>query len=168
MSNTVIRSFVISMLGIAFAVPAVAQVDDLTNLGDTIAKSIQSKKPEWHYESQTPMKGSEGVIIQQWSSESQSIRVAIVYHKSTEEAAKAMRDTARDSPTVEALADLADEGFSWGRGTVSLRRRNLTIDVRAVTTKLTLDHADADKDLKEEQRLCKEFARLVADAFKGS
>lgn len=170
MGNILIRGLAVAAVVIALVLTPVAQsrVFDLTNLGDTIAKSIQLKKPEWRYESVTPMKGSENVILQQWISATQSVRVAIVPHKSVEDAAKAMRDTARDGGTLEALPDLADEAFSWGRGTVSFRRQHLTIHVSAVTTSDTLDLDETTKNLKEERSLCKEFARIVADAIKGS
>jgi hypothetical protein len=79
-----------------------------------------------------------------------------------------MRELARDGRTVEAVPDLADEGFSWGRGTVSFRRHDLTIHISTVTTVVAFDLEESDKNLKEEQKTSKEFARLVADAIKGN
>lgn len=164
-----LRGFAGVTLAVALAMTAVAQspVSDLTRLGDVIAKSVQLKKPEWHFESIIPQKPSENVILQQWTLADQSVRVAIVPHSSPEDAAKAMGDLARDGQSIEAVQDLADEGFSWGRGTVSFRRQHMTIHVSAVTTSLTRDPKVAAKNLQGERKICKEFARLIADAIKG-
>src|SRR5437660_1300988 len=165
-----IRRFAATTLGVALATTAFAQnpVSDLTRLGDVIANSIQLKKPEWHFESLVPMRESEKVILQQWTFGDQSLRVALVPHNSPEDAARAMSDVARDGQSIEAVPDLADEGFAWGRGIVSFRKQNVTIHVSAVTTNVTRDPKVVAKNVKEERKLCKEFARLIADAIKGS
>jgi hypothetical protein len=60
-----------------------------------------------------------------------------------------------------------DEGITWGRGVVSFRKRNLTIDVSAANTDSTLDPTELAKNLVDERKVAKEFARLVADVIKG-
>ncbi len=138
----------------------------LERLGDEIADSVQLKNPTWRHEQVAPMKGSENVLLQQWSSESQSVRIAIVLHNSQDITRKVMRDLVRDGQVKEILVDLGDEGVAWGRGTVSFRTRNLTIDVSAVMKTPALDVTKAAANLAEERKLSKEFARLVADAIK--
>jgi hypothetical protein len=54
----------------------------------------------------------------------------------------------------------------WGRGVVSFRKRNLTIDVSATNTNPTLDLNEAAKNTADERKLAKEFAVLAAEAIK--
>jgi len=112
------------------------------------------------------MKGSKNVLLQQWSSESQSVRIAIVMRNSQDDTRKVMGDLVRDGNVKEILVGLGDEGVAWGRGSVSFRRHNLTVDVSALTTTPALDVTKATANLAEERKLSKEFARLVADAIK--
>ncbi len=76
---------------------------ELAVLGDKIVNSIQSKKPEWKYEVVTPISGSANVLLQQ-TFEDESIRIAIVPHKSSDEAAKAIQNLSQHyrcgTPTV--------------------------------------------------------------------
>ena len=159
------------------AASGVAQTPShLTTLGDNIVASIQGIKTDWKYEPVPPMKGSDGIILQQWTDgvllqqwtlEDESVRISIVRYESTDHAAKAMADLARDGSVRETVQGLGDEGFSWGRGTVSFRRRDLTIHVSAVVTKPTLDLKLVAENVKKERQLCKEFARLVAEAIRN-
>jgi hypothetical protein len=56
--------------------------------------------------------------------------------------------------------------MSWGRGVVSFRKRNLTIDVSAINTGPVFDVNAAAKSTADERKLAKEFALLVVDALK--
>lgn len=162
-----LRAFLVLTLLAAGSMPAHPQNSfELTTLGENIVNSIQSKEPDWKYESVSPITGSADIILQQWTLEYLSVRIAIVSHRSVDEAAKAMRDLARVGQATERLQDLGDEGISWGRGIVSFRKRNLRIDVSAVDTHPTLDVTEVAKYVGDERKLCKKFARLVADAIK--
>jgi len=139
---------------------------DLTALGDSVVSSIQSKKPDWKYEAVQPMSGSTGVILQQWTLDNQSVRIAIVAHKSTQDAAMAISKLANERQLIERLQGVGDEGITWGRGVVSLRKRNLTIDVSATNTEPVLDLSEAARNTADERKLAKDFAMLVANATK--
>lgn len=139
-----------------------------------IGNSIQSAKPEWKYENVAPITVSgdvvpqepnPDVILQQWSFENQSVRIAIVSHRSVSEATAAMQNLASRRPTGT-FEGLGDEDVTWGRGTVSFRKLNLTINVTAVIIEPTSDAAEAGKHEPDERKLSKEFALLVAKAIK--
>jgi len=139
---------------------------DLTALGDSIVSSIQSKKPDWKYEAVQPMSGSAGVILQQWTLDHQSVRIAIVVHKSAQDAATMISKLAGERQ-IERLQGMGDEGITWGRGVVSFRKRHLTIDVSVADKDSTLDPTELGKNQADERKVAKEFALLVADVMKG-
>jgi hypothetical protein len=150
------------------AIPTHTQsTSELTALGDNVVSSIQSKKPDWKHEAVQPMSGSAGVILQQWTLDYQSVRIAIVAHKSTQDAATAISKLAQQGQVNERFQGIGDEGMTWGRGVVSFRKRNLTIDVSATNTNPTLDLSEAAKNTADERKLAKEFALLVADVING-
>lgn len=155
-------------LYLAATMMSVAQsnITQPVTLGDTLIKFLQVAKPGWLYEPVDAITGSENVLLQNWSSETQRVRIAIVPHNSVDDATKAIRDIARHGQTKEILPGIGDEGLSWGRGTVSFRTRNLTINVSAVIATPVFDVKTAKANLVAEQNLSKEFARLVADAIK--
>lgn len=139
---------------------------ELTVLADKLASSIQSQKPDWKYQSVQPITGSGDVILQQWTLDNQSIRIAITSYKSAQDAAAAISQLAREGQATERSQSLGDEGITWGRGVVSFRKRNFTIDVSATNTKPTLDLSELNKNAAEERKLAKEFALMAADAIK--
>jgi hypothetical protein len=150
------------------AIPAQTQsTSELMALGDSVVSSIQSMKRDWKYEAVQPISGSVAVILQQWTLDSQSVRIAIVAHKSTQDAATAISKLAREGQLIERVQGFGEEGITWGRGVVSFRKRNLTIDVSAANTDSTLDPTELAKNLVEERKVAKEFALLVADVIKG-
>lgn len=139
---------------------------DLTALGDRVVSYIESEKPDWKHENVQPISGSADVIVQQWTLDNRSVRIAIISHKSTSDAASAISKLAREGQINERLIGLGDDGMTWGRGVVSFRIRNLTIDVSAAKTELTVDLSEAAKNTADERRLAKEFAQLVSDVIK--
>jgi len=150
------------------AIPTPMQsASELMALGESLVSSIQAKKPDWKYEGVQPITDSASVILQKWTVDSQFVRIAIVSHKSTQDAATAISKLAREEQLTERLQGLGDEGITWGRGVVSFRKRNLTIDVSATNTNPTLDSAELSKNLADEHKVAKEFALLVADVIKG-
>jgi hypothetical protein len=136
-------------------------------LGDSVVSSIQSMKRDWKNEAVQPISGRVAVILQQWTLDSQSVRIAIVADKSTQDAATAISKLAREGQLIERVQGFGEEGITWGRGVVSFRKRNLTIDVSAANTDSTLDPTELAKNLVEERKVAKEFALLVADVIKG-
>ena len=138
---------------------------ELSTLGDRVVRYIQSQKADWKYENVQPMTGSANVIVQQWTLDKRSIRIALISQKSTFDAAAAMSKLAREREN-ERLQGFGDEGMAWGRGVVSFRIRNVRIDVSATNTEPVLDLTEAAKNTVDERKLAKEFAMLVANATK--
>ena len=155
----------ILLLG-AFLITHAQTSSELSTLGDRVVSHIQSQKPDWKYESVPPIAASADVIVQQWTLDNRSIRIAIIAHRSTPDAAAAISKLANEGQLRERFQGLGDEGITWGRGVVSFRKRNLTFDVSATNTNPTLDVNDAAKNTPDERKLAKEFAALVADAMK--
>ncbi|MEK6283204.1 MAG: hypothetical protein AABN95_22845 [Acidobacteriota bacterium] len=138
---------------------------ELNSFGETIISSLQAKKSEWKYESVSPMSSSDNVILQQWSFENESVRIAVVSHASVRDAVDAMQVLARGGQRG-GDQQLGEEDVTWGRGTVSFRKRNLTVNVSVVITEPTLDLAEARKHEINQRKIAKEFAHLVASAIK--
>lgn len=157
-----------AILGLLLAVTMRAypqSFPDLATLGDAITTAIQSQKVDWKYNAVSPIKGSTDVILQQWTLDSQSVRIAVVSHKSPADASRALVALITSGRGRHDIEDLGDDAVSWGKNTVSFRRLNLTVDISAVTTNPTLDVTESSGRQVEERKLCKEFARLVADAI---
>ena len=139
---------------------------DLTTLGDRVVSYIESQKPDWKHESVQPTSGSGDVLIPQWTLDNRSVRIAIVSHKSTQDAAAAISRLAREGQANETQPGLGDEGMVWGRGVVSFRKRNFTIDISAANTDPVLDLSEAAKNTADERKLAKEFVQLVSYSIK--
>lgn len=139
---------------------------DLNRLGESIITAVQAKKTDWKYEPVSPIKGSDDVVLQQWTLDSQSIRIAIISHKSPADASKLLVALLTNGGGRQDTEGLGDEAVSWGKNTVSFRRRNLTVDISAVNTNPTLDVTESSNRGVDERKLCKEFAGIVADAIK--
>ena len=139
---------------------------DLTTLKDRVVSYIESQKPDWKYENVQPISGSADVVVQQWTLDNRSVRIAMISYKSTPAAAAAISKLAREGQINERLLGLGDEAMTWGRGVVSFRKRNLTVDVSAANTEPTQDLSEAAKNTADERKLAKEFAQLVSDAIK--
>jgi len=139
---------------------------ELSTLNDAIISYIQSQKADWKYENVQPITGSAAVVLQQWTLDSQSVRIAIISHKSTQDAATAISKLAREGQLIERVQALGDEGISWGRGVVSFRNRNLTIDVSAANIDSTRNPTELSNKGMDAHKIAREFALLVADAIK--
>jgi hypothetical protein len=63
---------------------------DLTAVEDRVVSYIQSQRPDWKYENVQPISDSANVIVQQWTLDNHSVRIAIVAHKSTSDTATAI------------------------------------------------------------------------------
>lgn len=159
--------FVLLIFLVAFHTFIYAQNNsELSTLGDRIVNGIQSQKPDWKYERVQPIADSADVMLQQWTLDNCSIRIAIISHKSIPDADAAISKLAQEGQVNERFQGLGDDGMMWGRGVVSFRKRNITIDVSATSTNSTLDLNETGKNTADERKLAKEFARLVADAIK--
>lgn len=125
----------------------------IQKLTDDIARAVERKKPGWKHTTVTPIEGSEGVVIDQWSSGRQTVRVTIVTYANSEEASAAMRRMVAAGERIhERLLDLGDEGYVWGtHPSIVFRRGDLLIYISSITYDPNLDN-----------NLNREFANLVA------
>ena len=166
MKPWLIAVIALSLFASAAAASHTQNTAELTALADKVVSSIQGQKPDWEYQSIQPITGSNDVILQQWTLDNQAIRIAITFYKSAQDATAAISRLAREGQTTERFQGLGDEGITWGRGVVSFRKRNFTIDVSATNTKPTLDRSELTKNAGDERKLAMEFALIVADAIK--
>ena len=148
---------ILLLLGTALNAAAQGNSTHLTKVADDIVSLIKEKRPDWEHRSVTPIVGSNNVIIDQWSFDSQVIKIAVTEHRSAEEAAKQIQKFASTEKITGKLYNLGDEGYSWSiRGSIAFRKGNLTIYISAVAS-----------DVETETRLSKEFAQLVTEALHG-
>lgn len=140
---------------------------DLNALGERIVTTVQAQKSDWKYEAVSPIEGSADVILQQWTSDSRSVRIAIVSHGSRTAASKALGALKTNGEGRDDLEGLGERSVSWGKNTVSFKTLDFTVDVSAVDTREILDVTESSKHVGDERKLCREFARLVANAIKG-
>jgi hypothetical protein len=156
----------LATIGVTALVRTDQNSSDLMVLQDKLISAIQLKKPEWTYNPISAIEGSAAVVLMQWTLDEQSVRISIVLHQSVDDAAKAIWKLGVEGKEREKLQDLGDGGLSWGQGTVTFRRRDLTISVSAVNTKPTLDPKEGAQYTADERKLNKEFATLVANILK--
>lgn len=138
-----------------------------------IERAISAELPGWQRKAITPMEGSSNVVIDQWESGGLTVKVSILQHPSSEEAAKALKGF-RSRQEVEEkaarrrgkhdfklikydLPALGDGGFAWdthGSEAVAFRKGDLSVHVSVVRPR-------QNKDTK----LSKEFAKTIAKAL---
>ena len=113
--------------------------------------------PGWSHGRGEPFGGSKTVLVESYSSKDTNIKLSVIPYPSNEEAAKRMKDFGSMGEVMEKLSDLGDEGWAWGyRGSkFAFRRHNLNVFVSI----------DAD-DMRDKDKVAKQFAKLVADALK--
>ncbi|HBB86292.1 MAG TPA: hypothetical protein DC047_01605 [Blastocatellia bacterium] len=157
---------IIVILGTVYAYSQI--VSGLSQLSDSVVVAVQAKKPNWKYHAVSPIDGSADLILQQWTLDSQSLRIAIIPHPSAADASRVMRALATNSRGRQDNEGLGDEAVSWGKNTISFRRRNFTVDISVVTISPTLSATESSDREADERKLCKEFARIVAEAIKDS
>ncbi len=134
---------------------AQSKTAELSDIVDKLSRSVDEQLPGWTHQSVTPIEGSKNVIIEQWNCAAKTVRVVIISHSSSEEAIEKTRGFVVDMKATPDVPDVGDEGYSWGtNASIVFRKRHLTVNVNA-----------QGDDLKDEKKLSKQFARLVADAI---
>lgn len=162
-------SCLLALLLLGAPLSSVAQVrsPELSDIGDEVERSVKEKMKGWERRPVTPIGNDEpsislpereSVLIDQWISGDQVVKIAIMKHPSPTEAAEVLQKFASGVHSNGRLQNLGDEAFSWGiRGAIAFRRGRLTIYVSAV----------AD-DVATEATLSREFARHVAAVLSKS
>lgn len=138
-----------------------------------VNKSLAEQKPGWASERVTPIEGSRGVVIDKCTSGALLVSVCIIERESPEAAVRAMnsfeeqmrleervahaRGRANFNKVKERLDDFGDGGFAWddlGSTAATFRKGLFTVYINV-----------AQPQPNRDQRLSKEFARVVADAL---
>jgi hypothetical protein len=143
-------------------------------IADTLARAITAELPEWKRASVPPVNqdgpyySSHEVIIDQWWSQEGGVRVAILFHPSEVEAKDKFEKFVADDKAGEYLPDVDGEAYAWGLNkSVALRSGSYTVYISSVVTTLSDEDQASGKASKEEAKLSKMFAKIVARALKG-
>lgn len=121
----------------------------------------------WTRERVRPIEGSEGVLVDVWSSAGRRVKVSVIHHRSEADAVETMRRLASGG-MAERVPGLADEAYSHGYGgEIALRKGALTASVSAVTDIDRLLPAIEGEEMAalkkaEHIALNKNFARIIA------
>jgi hypothetical protein len=167
------------------AMPSVVSAQEITPqeedlrpynaVADAVAKAITAELPEWQRASVPPVHqdgpyySSHEVIIDQWWSNEGRVRVAILFNPSEVDAKDKFEKFVADDKAGEYLPDVDAEAYAWGLNkSVALRSGSYTIYISSVVTTLADDDPASGKASKEEARLSKMFAKIVAKALKGT
>ncbi|HJU54892.1 MAG TPA: hypothetical protein VJ715_09980 [Pyrinomonadaceae bacterium] len=144
-------------------------------IADAVAKAITAELPEWKRASVPPVSqdgpyySSHEVIIDQWWSDEGRVRVAILFHPSEADAKDKFEKFVADDKAGEHLPDGDVEAYAWGLNkSVALRSGSYTIYIGSVITTLSDEEQASGKASKEEAKLSKMFAKIVAKALKGT
>ena len=144
-------------------------------VADTVAKAITEELPEWKRSSVPPVSqdgpyySSYEVIIDQWWSTEGGVRVAILFHPSEAEAKDKFEKFVADEKAGEYVPDVDAEAYAWGiNKSVALRSGSYTVYVSSVITTFSEEDRASGKVSREEAKLSKMFAKIVAKALKGT
>lgn len=142
---------------------------------DAVAKAITEELPEWKRTSVPPVHqdgpyySSHEVIIDQWWSKEGGVRVAILSHPSEAEAKDKFEKFVAGEKAGEYVPDVGAEAYAWGLNkSVALRSGSYTIYIGSVITTFSEEDRASGKTSKDEARLSKMFAKIVAKALKGA
>lgn len=144
-------------------------------VADRVAKAITDKLPDWEHKSVPPLSRdglnnfSQDVIIDQWYSKEGNVRVAIILNPSEADAKAAFEKFIARSRADERATDVDDEAYAWGMNkSVAFRRGIYTVYISSVVLDTPDNDVYSDKRAKEESRLSRVFAKIVAKALKDN
>lgn len=140
---------------------------DVDRLGEKIASQLESRLPGWRYTPVEPFGPSSNVLVQMWSSENKTVKVAVAIRQSVEDAKKEIRSFLQFRREPQELTEFGDEAFVPERdgSDIVLRRGRHVI---YINTRVE-DDADAQNLSEREtqrkaevQRIGKEFAKQLS------
>lgn len=144
------------------------------SVADAVAKAITAEAPGWRRKSVPPVNPhgrddfSYEVIIDQWSSEEGSVRVVLFLHPSEFAAKDEFEKFTAGVEANEPLPDVDPEAYAWGMNkSVALRSGSHAVYISSVVLSVSDGDDGSDKRSKEEARLSKMFAKIVAKALKS-
>jgi hypothetical protein len=142
-------------------------------VADVVAKAITAELPNWKHKSVPPINAngpdnfSQDVIIDQWMSEESSVRVVIALYPSAADAKNEFEKFTARVMANERLVDVDNDAYAWGLNkSIALRKGSYAIYISSVAL-TEIDDAVSNKKSKEEAKLSKMFAKIVAKALKG-
>ena len=121
----------------------------------------------WTRERVRPIDGSEGALVDVWSSAGRRVKVSVLYHRSEADAVESLKRLASGG-MAKKIPGLADEAYSHGYADeIALRKGNITAFVSAVSDidrLLPALEGDEGSALRrsEQVALNKNFARIMA------
>lgn len=147
---------------------------DLDRLDQKFTQYFERILPGWRHERVEPVMKTENVLIEFWSFSNRKVKIAVIRHKSADEAREVLQRHAKYTLNREELSDLGDEAHAggYGSGDVAFRKGNLTIYIS--TTADVDSDADArvlsqserfEREKSEMRRLSREFAKHAATAI---
>jgi hypothetical protein len=152
-------------------------------IADSIAKAITAEFPDWKHKAVPPLtrggtdKFSQEVIIDQWASKEESVRIAIILNPSEYDAKDSIKQFVVDVKANERLPDVDSEAYAWGMNrSIVLRRGSYTVYISSFVANSTGGNSSSDKKSddknlndersKDEAGLNKTFAKIVVKALK--
>lgn len=143
-------------------------------VADSVGSALKEQFPQWKRESIPPV-NFEGtntfpydVIIDQWSSDEASVRVAILINASMEEAKEKLKKFAADVRADGYLPDVGNEAYVWGLDkSVAFRKGIYTVYVSGIRHELSEDGEPMDTTASpKDTKYVKTFAQIVARTLK--
>jgi hypothetical protein len=136
-----------------------------------VSEALDCAKPVsmegWTRERVRPIDGSEGVLVDVWSSAGRRVKVSVVYQRSEAEAVESLKHLASGG-AAKKIPGLADEAYSYGYADdIALRKGAVMAFVSAVSDIDSLVPAlereeGANLRRAEQVALNKNFARIMA------
>ncbi|MGH9972260.1 MAG: hypothetical protein ACREBG_31320 [Pyrinomonadaceae bacterium] len=96
-------------LGSVLLIQARSQDLDLDRLDEKLSQHLQSKMPGWKHERGEPIKDSENVLIEYWSSANRKVKITLIPMKSVEEAREKMKEFPGSTKEAVELSGFGDQ-----------------------------------------------------------
>jgi hypothetical protein len=143
---------------------------DVDRLGEKIAGQLESKLSGWRYTSVEPFAPSSNILVQMWSSENKTVKVAVAIRQSVEDAKKEVKSFLQFRREPQELG-FGDEAFAPERdgSNIVLRRGrhviyiHTRVEIDSNSDAQNLSASERETQRKAEvQRIGKEFAKQLS------
>src|SRR5258705_8333674 len=119
-----IRAFVALVLLANLPVHVSAQAKtELDKLDEKFSQYFERVMPGWKHERVEPVMKTENVLIQFWSFSNRKVKIAVIPHKSADEAREVLQRHAKYQFNKQELSDLGDEAYAGGYGSADVAFR---------------------------------------------
>ncbi len=145
---------------------------DVDRLREKIASQLQSKLSGWRYKPVEAFGPTSSVLVQVWSSENKTVKIAVATRQSVEDAKKEIRSFLQFRRDPEELTGFGDEAFAperdgpdivfrRGRHVIYINTRVEADNDSLDTQNLSTPEREAQRKA-EVQRIGKEFAKQLS------